>query len=298
MSERLTRARALLLAEDAAGLAGLLDAHPELVAERWPDPDPHYEGYFFRATLLHHVPANPLIDGVPSNAVELATLLIERGAEVDAVTEAGPAQPTDVGWTALGLAATSSVAREAGVQRELIELLVERGADLDARNGGPLMGALYYGEEQAAAQLVELGAEVDFVAAAGLGLREQFEACVAADGSLAAHAHRLVHYSQIPLPEHESRDDILGLALCYAVKFGRLGIAQRLLELGANVNARPPFDHRATALFWAVLGEQPASIRWLLARGADRSLRDTTYDATACGWAEHLGRPACVAAFD
>jgi ankyrin repeat protein len=55
------------------------------------------------------------------------------------------------------------------------------------------------------------------------------------------------------------------------------------------VNGRPPFDHRATALHWAALRGQEAVAEVLVARGADRTARDATYDSTPRGWAEHGG---------
>jgi hypothetical protein len=38
------------------------------------------------------------------------------------VTRPGPAQPDDIGWSTLGLVATSDAARRAGHQRPLLEL--------------------------------------------------------------------------------------------------------------------------------------------------------------------------------
>lgn len=290
--ESLARARAALAAGDPAALEVLLGHEPELAQARWPGAEVPYDGYFHRATLLHHVSGNPLVVPVPASAVSLATVLLERGATVDALTEAGPSQPGDIGWTTLGLVATSATARAAGVQRELLELLVARGADLDARGGGALMGALYYGEEAAAHWLVEQGADVDLVAAAGLGRLDLMEGFVRADGLLAPDAHHLVHYSLVRAPAHEARADVLGLALCYAVKLGRLDAAERLVELGASVDARPYHDHRATPLHWAVIGDEPRAVAWLLARGADRGVRDATHRATPAEWARHLGRAA------
>ncbi len=78
---------------------------------------------------------------------------------------------------------------------------------------------------------------------------------------------------QVPLPTNETDEDVLALALCYAAKFGHLEIADTLLASGADVNGQAPFDHAATPLHWAVLGDQPACIRWLLERGASDAAR-------------------------
>jgi len=304
-TERFDRARERIRAGDADGLAALLAKEPELVRARRAGAETHYEGYFHRPTLLHHLAGNPLEVPVPANACELARVLLDRGAEVDAVTDQGPAQPNDVGWTTLGLAATSSEARASGVQRELCELLVARGADVNARRGGALMGALYYGETEAAAHLVELGADVDLVAAAGLGRLDLVERHLARAAGVAPRereltpdAHRLVHYSLVPLPARESRADVLALALCYAAKGGHTEVAERLIELGADVDARAWFDHRATPLHWAVLGDRPDTVRRLLDRGADPELRDASFDSTPAGWARHLERARCAEALE
>src|SRR5262245_12836130 len=114
-------------AGDVAALERRLRAEPGLLAARMPGAGPHYEGYFHEATLLHHVAGNPMIRPLPAQTVELARLLLDLGAEVDAMTHAGPCQPDDIGWSALGLVATSLEARTAGHQRALLELLVERG---------------------------------------------------------------------------------------------------------------------------------------------------------------------------
>jgi len=268
-----------LHAGDAAALTRLLDADPALVAARVASRDGHYCGYFYRATLLHHVAGNPSIRPLPPNTVALATLLLDRGAEVDAATEAGPSQPDDIGWSALGLVATSDEARRGGHQAALLELLVARGADVDFRDGGPLMGALYYSEQDAARWLVERGARVDLVAAAGLGRIEL----------MAQHGeHTLVHYCQ-RRGRPTTRAEVLSLALCYASLGGHGDAVAWLLDQGASPSERAPFDHDATPLHWAALHDRADVVALLLARGADRTVRDRTYDATPSGWAAHNG---------
>jgi hypothetical protein len=74
-------------------LRGLLDATPELVRAR--SPFPH------GATLLHHVAANGIeVERQlqsPSNAVQVMRLLLERGAEPDAVCTIYSARDTTLG---------------------------------------------------------------------------------------------------------------------------------------------------------------------------------------------------------
>ncbi len=59
-----------------------------------------------------------------------------------------------------------------------------------------------------------------------------------------------------------------------------------LIELGFDVNARP----RTAPLHEAAMRGNLRVIGLLLDHGADPSLRDTDYDATPAGWAEHHGQ--------
>lgn len=281
-------------AGDAAEIERRLGADPALVHARVSSAEGPYCGYFHEATLLHHVAGNPLIRPLPAATVELSRLLLDLGAEVDAATRPGPAQPDDIGWSTLGLVATSLTARQAGHQRALLELLLARGADLDFRNGGPLVGALYYSEADAARWLVERGARHDLVTAAGLGRVDLMERFVRADGTLTDDAHALVHYSQVRV-RPSSRAEILGLALVFASMGGQRAAVAWLLDRGADVHARPPFDHNATALHWAALRGHAEVIALLLDGGADRTARDTSFGATPQGWAEHEGHAALAA---
>ena len=97
---------------------------------------------------------------------------------------------------ALGLVATSLDAREAGHQRPLMDLLLEHRADRDFRNGGPLVGAVYYGEVEAARFLIENGARCDLISAAGAG-RVDLMAAFVVDGQLRSDAHTLTQYSLV-----------------------------------------------------------------------------------------------------
>lgn len=287
-------ARHLLLEGGAGALATLLDAEPGVVRRRWPGDQPPYDGYFHQATLLHHVAGNPLIRPLPDDMVARARLLLEAGAEVDAVTRAGPSQPDDVGWTALGLVATSAQARERGVQRPLLDLLLDAGADPDARNGGGLMGALYYGEGEAARHLADAGARLDLVAAAGLGRVEALAGFLAEGPDGWLDGAWLHHYARVPWPRSAPREEQaahrLGMALVYAALHGRVEALRLLLQAGADPDHRPPFDHQGTALHWAVMGDRPEAVRALLAAGADPEARDREHQSTPAGWADHLGR--------
>ena len=82
---RFGEAVAALVAGDLRRLEQLLLEHPELVHART-NLEPPY-GYFAGATLLHHVAWNPSRrEPVPNNIVDVARLLLDRGADVNALT--------------------------------------------------------------------------------------------------------------------------------------------------------------------------------------------------------------------
>ncbi len=303
----LSAALDLLLGGDESGLALALDRERDLVGLRASSTRAPYDGYFHGATLLHHVAGNPFVSPLPAGIVAMTRLLLERGADVDAVTLQGPGQPDDIGWTTLGLVATSSVAREAGHQAALMELLIGAGADVDARAGGCIMGALYYGESEAAERLARNGAMLDLAAAAGVGdigrlseiLNDEARleaALLARPGSPGSIADRLAHYSRVPWPATPDLQDVLGLALAYAALHGRVEALRLLLDAGADPNHRPPFDSRATALHRAAMGDHADAVRLLVEAGADPRLRDLEHHATPLRWAAYLGRTGALEA--
>lgn len=105
---------------DLETLRALLDARPGLVRAR--SPFPHH------ATLLHHVAANGIeverqIQS-PANAVEIMRLLLERGAEVDALCETYGGGRNQ---TTMCLLVSSCVPAEAGVQAALVDELCRVG---------------------------------------------------------------------------------------------------------------------------------------------------------------------------
>jgi hypothetical protein len=219
-----------IVAGDAEGLGRMLAANPSLVHER--------STRAHRAPLLHYIAANGVEDYrqlSPANAVEVGRLLLDAGAEVDATSEAYGG-----GWTALGLVATSTPPRIAGVQIPLIDLLLERGASVDGvRPGSSLvMHALNNGCPEAARALADRGARVpDVIAAAGIGRLDLIERLAAA-----ASAQEL------------------GTALHYAVGSADLGAIRLLLRLGASLETENEYGGTvlAQALWFGFHGDEAA----------------------------------------
>ena len=103
-----------IAAGDLDSLRQLLDAEPALVRMR--SPFPH------RQTLLHHVAANGIEverqGDSPSNAVDVLRLLIERGADPDAICDS---YGGGNGATTLYLLVSSAGPAAAGVEAALVE---------------------------------------------------------------------------------------------------------------------------------------------------------------------------------
>ena len=279
---------------DRDRLAKLLDEHPELVRTRGTN-------------------GNDLF-GMAGD-LESVKLLLERGADVN--------RGNDYGWTKLHQAGYSN-------DRALAELVLAAGArtDLSARGDGgtALVAALFWGHRE----VVDLlGLEPrNLRVAAGLGRVDLIDELV---GTPAAGAHRAFYRPHGGFPAWQPSDDpheILDEALVWAAKADRVEAIDRLVELGADVEADP---YRGTPLAWAAangrgaairrlveLGADPnglgtfcgpthgegvpplhlaaqsgqeAAVDLLLELGADPNIRDRLYDGTAAGWAAHGCRP-------
>ena len=157
---------------EAATLRQLLREDPALIQTR--STREHH------AALLHYTAANG-VEGyrqkTPSNIVEIAEILLEAGADVDA-----EADLYGGGSTTLMLAATSGHPERAGVQNALTALLLDYGAKIDPdpginHNGKSTIAAcLANGRYNAAQFLAERGAHLGFAEAAALGRLDLIEA--------------------------------------------------------------------------------------------------------------------------
>ncbi len=246
---------------DEAMLQRLLREHPGLI--RGQSTREH------RATLLHYVSANG-VEGYrqksPANAARITELLLAAGADVEA-----EADVYGGGCTALGLVATSTPPREAGVQIPVIDVLLGHGAQIEHPNlAGNNVDAVYAclanGCPEAAQYLAERGARVGMVGAAGIG--------------------RLDVVRQLVEAADVSRRE---MALRYAAGYGQLEVTRYLLDCRVDVDAHS--GDGETALFYAVLGNHIAVARLLLERGASPGMRTPRGDIveTAIWKAAHGG---------
>jgi hypothetical protein len=258
---------------DVAGLRTMLAAHPSLARARSEratchDPSVH------RATLLHYLGANG-IEGhrqrSPKNAVEVAAVLFEAGAEADALAGMYGGE-----YATLSMLVSSSPPAEAGVQVGLIHSLLDHGAAIDGVGspqwGSPLLTALAFGFRDAAEALVARGARVDRVpAAAGLGrLRDVVRLLPAATDE---ERHR---------------------ALALAAQLGHAAVVGVLLDAGEDPDRYNPdgLHSHSTPLHQAALAGHHEVVRVLVGRGARLDLKDKLWLGTPLGWARHGERKA------
>jgi ankyrin repeat protein len=148
-----------IVSGDVATVRRLLDESPELIRQR--------SSREHRSTLLHYVSANGIEDfrqRTPPNIVDITRLLLDAGADVNAESDAYRGHSMT-----LGLAATSIHPEVAGVQIELMELLLDRGAMIERVPGEAVRACLANGRPLAARFLATRGAYLDFENAVGLG---------------------------------------------------------------------------------------------------------------------------------
>jgi ankyrin repeat protein len=235
---------------DVSALRTLLAANPGLVSAR--------SSRAHKSTLLHYVSANGVEDerqNTPANIVEIAELLLDAGADVNAESNAYGGRST-----ALNLTATSAHPERAGVQIPLLTLLLQHGATI---RDGDVNACLANGRGHAAEFLAPQGAPLDLEGAAGLGRLDLVE-------------------SFFPFAPQQQRLDGFG----WACEFGRTAVVEFFLQNGMDVAAKlRPFGQ--TGLHWAAYSGHPDIVKLLLDRGSSIHAKDDTYSGTPLGWALH-----------
>jgi len=288
---------------DVSGLKELLDQRPDLVTNR------AKAGH--RSTLLHYTAANGIEDELQlakvsiyqliqnsapaerpplqGRAIEIARVLLDAGAEVDATCMTygdGNLQTT------LNLLVSSGHPAKAGVQPELVRLLCKAGASADgiANNRSPLGTALAFGYPAAAKALVECGARVDnIVYAAAVGDIDKLRSYFDTNGQLKRNVGKC---SFDWFEVSENHQTAAEQALVFASLCGEVKIVAFLLDNGVDINAESPGSHMtATALHTAAVLGQESVTRLLIERKADPTIRDKQHNSTPFEWAEHCNQP-------
>jgi hypothetical protein len=245
---------------DAEGLAAMLRERPWLVRER--------SSRRHHATLLHYVAANG-VEGArqrtPANAVAIASMLLDAGAEPDAL-----ADMYEHRCSTMSMLVSSAHPGREGLQVALAETLLDRGARL--RGPGTawqsaILTALAFGYLDTARALGRRVAAIDGLPeAAGLGLKDDVARLLPGAGDRDRHA-----------------------ALALAARHGHADIVGMLLDAGADPDRFNPegFHAHSTPLHQAALSGHLDIVQLLAERGARLDIRDTIYHATPLGWAEY-----------
>jgi ankyrin repeat protein len=205
-----------------------------------------------RLTEAEPVGAEPWVETILFGTVADVRKLLDSGFDANSATRPG-------GTTALMMAAPDA---------EKIKLLLDRGADVNARSKtgfSALMVAAQYRESTAAMRLLlDRGAKVSSDTPALFRANPFFLASYAGNteilGALKAAGAKLE--DPMILIGTSSTTPLMG-----AVRFGNLEVARTLVELGASVNQTD--GSGITPIGRAVLGNQVEMARFLVERGAE-----------------------------
>lgn len=253
--EVFAQARAAVESGQLQSLRRLLDAHPKLVGAR-------DDG----GTLLHYTTGMPTLSW-PSEAPDIVSLLVKRGADLDA----GEGRDGSGETPLIHAASVNNV--------PVLSRLLALGADPE-RQGRHHQGidttlgyALFYGqdsrlnsyEEDCLAVLLAHGVRVPPAIAAALGRVEGLRADLEAEGEAAR-----------------------GRALAFAAHRGQEEATKACLQAGVPPSPLVDFFHERFTPLHAAAGQGHAGVAAILVEaGADHSMRDGRFDATPLEWARH-----------
>jgi ankyrin repeat protein len=264
LDSRFQEAVASVDAGDIAELERHLTATPALVRERLHSPGAWLrdkvgkalDDFFQRPYLLWFVAEDPVRNGtLPTNIAAVARAII------DTARRESPSNLQAQIDYALTLVSWSWIARQHGVQLDLIDVLVDAGAAFD---GNP-NNALVNGNFAAAEHLVRRGATLTLEVALSLGWWDDVD--------------RL-------LSGVSDKEKQFALVLC--ALNGKAEAVRRMLEAGAELNAPSAglYSH-GTPLHHAVSSGSLEAVKVLVERGADLNAKDSAWGGTPLGWAEY-----------
>lgn len=188
----------------------------------------------------------PLLVAAATGNIEIAQLLLDAGAFVDA----GDSDNS----TALGVAAM----RQHG---EMVAFLIENGADVNRRDRKadcPLSFAAYGGNEEILQQLIDAGADLYYRSPQGQTLLH-----VACQRGVTEFAKHLIENDA----DINARANDGGTPLGYAATGGNAELVSLLIENGAEVNPSEP--GQMAPLDFTMWGNQVECARLLLENGAE-----------------------------
>lgn len=252
MTEKFEKAVDAVVSGDTETLQSLLEREPDLIRMR------SFRAH--RAMLIHYVAANGVEDerqSTPVNAVDVAHVLIDAGAEIDATFLDGGS-----GTTPLVSLVTSFHPHKSGVAVELVSVFVNAGARVNGlkEDGEPLRLALSFEYPESVQALLKCGAKIMNVeVAAGLGELEIVE--------------RFIDEGGVSNRELEE-------AFWSACKYGHTEVVECLLKRGVDIDAKGGANN--TGLMLASQRGRRDTVEMLLGCGASVGLKND-YGGTALG---------------
>lgn len=258
--------RDILNSRDLSRLTRLLAEHPDLATsqmEHWTDHPNGASPLGYMAMLRFDHGRLGLPRELPGTGT-IARALIQAGAPVDGY-------PGDPGTPLIGAASYGDA--------EVAKVLIEAGADIEAV-AAPDSGWMAGNTALSHAALFGMTGVVDLLVAAGARIASLGDAAAAGD------------ITGWPL-DQISREE-LTRALVFAAAHQRPHVIDQLAAAGAPVNEGT--EWLAPPLHTAAQNGRPASVRRLLAHGADPNLRDPEHHRTPLEWCQpayrYLDSPA------
>jgi len=271
---RFREAVGVIDAGDIASLQRVLSRDPILATERLTEPGAWLcekagdalSDFFRDPYLLWFVAEDPVRNGkLPANIAPIAQLIIEA-----AKRESAESLQHQLDY-ALRLVCWSWIARECGVQIELIDVLLDAGADLEGRAlnegrfGTNTDAAIYNGNLAAAEHLVQRGAELTLTTALCLN-----------------------RWADVDRLAGTSTSDDRQNAFVQAAMRGNAEALRRMLSLGVDPSGGSERNQsHATALHHAVWSGSLDAVKVLIEAGASLTRRDTIYGGTPLDWVMH-----------
>lgn len=241
---------------DTKTLKALLEQDPKLARAR----SERTHG----ATLLHYVSANGVEDyrqKTPPNAVEIAQILIEAGADVNAYSDSYGGKDTP-----LALTATSVHPANAGVMIPLLDTLLAAGATIGDKD---VNACLANGRPQSARHLADRGAPLDLEGGCGLGRLDLVKSL----------------FQSVDDPQVKA-------GFMWACEYGHTEVVAFLAEQGFDIGT---LYGGMTGFHWAVIGGQLPIVELLVGLKAPLEIKNG-YGGTVLDnalWAVVNSSPVC-----
>ncbi len=169
----------------------------------------------------------------------------------------------------LGLTATSYHPEAAGVQLELLDLLLKHGSSIDPSDrGSAVNGCLRNGRGLAADFLASRGARLDLEGASGVGRLDVVRTFFDGDGRLKSGSTQIQKSA----------------GFAWACEFGRTEVVAFLLQKGMDADARLT-QRGETGLHWAAYGAHVEIVKLLLEHVTRVDVKDESHQGTPLEWA-------------